>query len=396
LKLHLEAPDGDVIALDYDHLANKLEGLPTAPKKFGIFDKHARHKDKAPRVLKVQMGLACNYSCSYCLQSLEIVNDDVSKLDDAQQFIAQLDTWIEGEPEKLEFWGGEPFVYWPKLKVLVPTIKKRFPNASVTIITNGSVLNQEKIDFIVEHDIGIAISHDGPGQVANRGPDPFQDPEKMKWITELARVRQGNMSFNCVLTRGNFDFKAIEDWIQGYFDFPVQVGLEGVVNVYDAGTLLGSGGIQKDELTELSNEMFYYLATSENTGVTHKADRFIQSLYEERPITAVGQKCGMDRPDQLAVDLKGNVQTCQNTGAKGKHKIGHVDDFDNIELDTATHFSDRPECLACPVVQLCAGSCMYLEGQYFVQSCKNEFAYNMAYFRAALFKLTGRVLKEIT
>lgn len=74
-----------------------------------------------------------------------------------------------------------------------------------------------------------------------------------------------------------------------------------------------------------------------------------------RPIEALGQKCGMDSPDAIAVDLRGNVMTCQNTGAKDAHKIGHVADFDAIALDTATHFAFRPECISCPVVQLCKG-----------------------------------------
>jgi hypothetical protein len=39
--------------------------------------------------------------------------------------------------------------------------------------------------------------------------------------------------------------------------------------------------------------------------------------------------------------------TCQNTGAKGVHKIGHVADFDAIALDTATHFAFREECMSC-------------------------------------------------
>ena len=89
------------------------------------------------------------------------------------------------------------------------------------------------------------------------------------------------------------------------------------------------------------------------------------SIQRQRPIEALGQKCGMDQPDAIAVDLRGNVMTCQNTGAKGAHKIGHVADFDAIALDTATHFAFREECMACPVVQLCKGSCMFLEGEFF-------------------------------
>ena len=80
----------------------------------------------------------------------------------------------------------------------------------------------------------------------------------------------------------------------------------------------------------------------------------------------------------------------------GVHKIGHVEAFDEIALDTATHFAFRDECMSCPVVQLCKGSCMFLEGDFFAQSCANEFAFNMGIMMAAIWHLTGEVLVEIT
>ena len=401
--IKLQDQDGDTHTVQYNSHTSELHGIDLPPPERNdwqeaprVAPNHPGSKSPAPRVLKVQMGLACNYSCSYCLQSLEVVNDAVTLLEDARQFIEQLNSWLEGTPEQIQFWGGEPFVYWAKLKVLVPHLKERFPDAGIVIITNGSVLDQEKVDFIVDHDINIGISHDGPGHKKVRGPDPFEDPEKLGWIQELVRRHPGSVSFNAVLSRGNADFRAIEAYIQSFFDLRVQVNLEGVVNVYDAATLLGSGGLTDEERTELSNGMFKYLVEVDNPGVEQTVNRFLDTLFDQRPLTAVGQKCGMDRPDMLAVDLKGNVQTCQNTGSKGKHKIGHVSDFESVELDTATHFSYRPDCLKCPLVQLCRGSCMYLEGQYFEQSCKNEFAFNMAFFRAAFLHLTGKVAVEVT
>jgi len=103
----------------------------------------------------------------------------------------------------------------------------------------------------------------------------------------------------------------------------------------------------------------------------------------------------MDREDTIAFDLRGNVMTCQNTGAQGVHKIGHVADFDGIALDTATHFAFREECMSCPVVQLCKGSCMFLEGEFFKQSCANEFAFNFGVMMAAVWHLTGMVVVEL-
>ena len=74
------------------------------------------------------------------------------------------------------------------------------------------------------------------------------------------------------------------------------------------------------------------------------------------------------------------------------HRIVYVADFDAIALNTATHFAFRPECMACPVVQLCKGSCMFLEGDFFAQSCANEFAFNFGIMLASVWHLTGMVV----
>ena len=171
---------------------------------------------------------------------------------------------------------------------------------------------------------------------------------------------------------------------------------EGVVNVYDAATLLGAGRLEESDLHSLRRSLFESLATDPGSfGLDKRLRDFLTSLRTRRPIEALGQKCGMDREDTIAVDLRGNVMTCQNTGAKGEHTIGHVDDFDAIALNTATHFAFRDECMSCPVVQLCKGSCMFLEGDFFKQSCANEFAFNMGIMMAAVWHLTGMVVVEV-
>ncbi len=87
-----------------------------------------------------------------------------------------------------------------------------------------------------------------------------------------------------------------------------------------------------------------------------------------------------------------NFVSSSDARLKGEHKIGHVAEFDAIALDTATHFAFREECMSCPVVQLCKGSCMFLEGEFFKQSCANEFAFNMGVLMAAVWHLTGMVV----
>ena len=400
--LSMQARDGSESLIRYNPHTSEIEGitLPDAPEReWSVAPRVTKTaplgKSQRPRTLKIQMGLSCNYACSYCNQATQINDATVSTLGDVERFLAQLETWIEAAPERIELWGGEPFVYWAKLKSLVPALHARFSEARFSIITNGSLLGRERLDFIARYDIGIGLSHDGPGQHV-RGPDPLEDPEKRRWIETLLAERPGKVSINTVLTRKNHSLEAIATWFRERLGPDVPLSLEGVVNTYDAATLLGSGAFDEDDLRHLSDEVFYPLANDPNAfGLGERLNGFIRSLVDRRPVTALGQKCGMDRADDIAVDLMGNVMTCQNTGAKGAHKIGHVEAFEEIALDTATHFAFRPECMACPVVQLCKGSCMFLEGEFFAQSCRNEYAYNLGILRAALYHLTGLMLVRV-
>ena len=403
--LTMRARDGAEHLIRYNPHTSEIDGIklahaPDAPEREWsvaprVTKANPLGKSRHPRTLKIQMGLSCNYACSYCNQAFQISDATVSTLGDVERFLTQLDIWLQAPPEKIELWGGEPFVYWAKLKRLVPALAARFPEARFSIITNGSLLNREKLDFIARHDIGIGLSHDGPGQHL-RGPDPLEDPEKRSWIETLLEEREGQVSINTVLSRENHNLAEIANWFRDRFGDDVPLSLEGVVNTYDAATLLGFGAFDEGDLRHLSDEVFYTLANDPSAfGLGERLREFTRSLIDHRPITALGQKCGMDQEDQIAVDLLGNVMTCQNTGAKGVHRIGHVGAFAETALDTATHFAFRPNCMACPVVQLCKGSCMFLEGEFFAQSCRNEYAYNLGILRAALYHLTGLMLARV-
>ena len=63
-------------------------------------------------------------------------------------------------------------------------LHKKYPEAKFSVITNGSLINQEIIDFIQKYNFSVSISHDGIGQ-KTRGPDPLEDTDKKKWLFKL-------------------------------------------------------------------------------------------------------------------------------------------------------------------------------------------------------------------
>lgn len=409
--LHCRADTGEVVRFFYNPHTSELvdeDGDAAIPEAVAppfrdaprISPAAPGRKSSAPATLKIQLGLRCNYTCSYCNQASEIESATITKTADADVFLRRLDEWLTGVPTRVEFWGGEPFLYFAKLKRLVPELKRRFPDAEFDIVTNGSLIDAEIIAFIERYDILIAVSHDGPAQF-RRGPDPFDDPARAHGLRELWRRRgpRGRMTFNVVLSGSNADVGKTRAWfVDKVGDENVALSTEGVVTVYDTGTLKDSGRLTPEQYQALRDsivEVFRAGNAHHYQNIHRRADDFLDSLCQRRPAAALGQKCGMDRDDELAVDLSGQVMTCQNTGAKGKHGIGSVFDMKNVELDTAWHWSHRECCNYCPVLQLCKGSCMYLEGDLFAQSCENEYHYNTAILAGIVKQATGLNLERI-
>src|SRR3954471_10435285 len=217
-----EAPDGTPVTLRYWPHSSTLTDDTGSPL---LRDGAGHHFAAAERVspstpgwksaqvhtLKIQLGLRCNYSCSYCNQSSSIAEATISRTADADEFLERLDAWLESTPERIEFWGGEPLVYFAKLKRLVPALRMRFPKAVLFMVSNGSLIDEQVMEFIERWDLHVAISQDGPGQHL-RGPDPFEDPELAASLRELWRRRKGRMHFHAVLTPANADIAAARAW----------------------------------------------------------------------------------------------------------------------------------------------------------------------------------------
>ena len=405
------SPDDQEVRLHYrPHGSELLDGqgepllLDAAPQAFAEVDRVSPNapggKSRRVATLKIQLGLRCNYGCSYCNQASAVADASVTRTADVDAFLERLPMWLQGAPQRIEFWGGEPLLYFAKLRRLVPALRSRYPAATFTLVTNGSLLDAEILAFFDTWDLHVAVSHDGPGQHL-RGPDPFEHPRTAHWLRTLwhRRGRTGHARFNVVLTPANADIAATRAWfVQRLQDEDVEVDVEGVVSVYDERTLHGPGAWTEEDYHRLHDS----IATGFESGVAlryasvrEKARDFVRSLQHQRPGSALGQKCGMDQPDQLAVDLQGQVMTCQNTGARGRHHLGQVEAMESVRLATATHWSHRECCSHCPVVQLCRGGCMFLQGAHFAQSCLNEYRFNLAILDGVLRSVTGLRLQRV-
>jgi uncharacterized protein len=396
--------DNGFVFEDHDRIkASAGQGSVSVP-----FDKYTGlKKSKLVRVLKIQLGLSCNYSCNYCSQRFVERADETSKKD-VDTFMKKIESleFNENPGLNIEIWGGEPLVYIKTIFPLVAALQKKFikweNKPRFSMITNGSLLTDEICDWLYNNQFIVSISHDGPGQSV-RGPDPFVDPDKKDTVLRFYRrmKKQGRISFNSMLNVNNMSRKVISDWFRDFTgDQDVGLGEGGIIDAYDADGLKNALSTKKDHFlfrqTAL-NDIFQNDGDIGFRGILGKIDGFTNAVLTHQSAQNLAQKCGMDDENVLAVDLRGNVITCQNVSAVStsmngmQHMGGNIANIDAVSIKTSTHWRNRPDCAACPVLHICQGACMFLDGDFWETSCNNAFSDAIPLFALSIYKITGYI-----
>ena len=386
----------------FDSAGEKVAVKPYAEQDFSKAKEHNAisqqnpGRKKSPKKLKISFGLQCNYSCSYCSQ--KFIERPGSEKDRVAKFLANVDKWVTDEPHRVEFWGGEPLVYFKQVKPLAEGLRTKWPNASFGMVTNGSLLTDEIVDWLYDMGFSVGLSHDGPGQKF-RGPDPLDDPEKRRVILRMAdKFLPYRMSFNAMLHAKQFRRKPVQEYFDAFLEGRDYVIGEGeIITAYDPDGLADSFQTA-EEHWEARRVALIEIERGEinRFGVMNRRPReWINSWGNERPIKTIGVSCDMDMETSMTVDLSGNVLTCQNASAVStapngrSHLIGHVSNLENVRLTTGRHWSTRDNCAKCPIVQQCRGTCMFLEDEIHDVSCDNAFTDYIPFFAYSFERATG-------
>lgn len=401
-KLIWQDSGEDVIAQKAVAHASVQKTSPTNPVK----------KIVSLKKIKIQMGFACNYTCNYCSQN----NQRSFQKDTAQEtlakvpaFLNKMTTWFDGGTDglgagvKLEFWGGETLLYWTAVEKMAGELRAKYPNIGLALFTNGSIVTKAMADSALKMRLHFIVSHDGPTFTEDRAKDPFDIPqlcENLKYLFNVLNP-ENLISFNATISPKNFSLLTIRKYIAdklGVADPKVVKVTYDLATPYDASGMnyvsdpLRRQALINDLFTDMLKQYPFDLSVGMVDVFLHD---FFESITTVRSADSVGQKCSMDLPTSVAVDIDGNVLTCQNVTAKGGHKIGHVDDFSEASLDTAYHWSTRKECVQCPVVQICRGSCMFLKDKLWEGACDQHFTWGLAYLSLALYLQTNHHLIKI-
>lgn len=110
----------------------------------------------------------CNFSCKYC--QTKTANPQDMNIEVATRVLKYLFD-VRTNSVNLEFQGGEPLLNWDTVKFMVENAREinvTGKDLRIGLVTNGTYLDEAKINFLLDNKVNICISLDGPQEVHDK------------------------------------------------------------------------------------------------------------------------------------------------------------------------------------------------------------------------------------
>jgi uncharacterized protein len=314
--------------------------------------------------LFLMMGIACNFNCRYCMQHPLLTKPVCGPRLSPQviDFLLNLPPFDESNPENrynMTCYGGEPLLYWDLVKQVVELLEPT-GKFNIGMVSNGSLLTDEKVDYMSEHKMGYTLSNDGPRTAELRGRNVLEEPEIVRLLNRIP-----HWTIESVLTARNYNLpENLAYWkSKGIDSDHIQLDL-----VQDTGglpsdlTTFDLGGFQKI-MDGVEERLYQSLINNTPTPEMGIANGYIwrmrAAINNEEVLNQ--PKCGVGY-GQLNFDLEGNCYLCHNCSTR----IGTVKDSEQVLIEAYKKydpFTTGPECQACSVLATCGGGCLLVSAE---------------------------------
>lgn len=335
--------------------------------------KYVKHLvDRCINDVTLQITRDCNFSCRYCLfaSNSQVERAHEKKhmtLDIAKCAIDYMYSHSSDMQEvRVSFYGGEPLMNFPIIEKAVQYAEKLFKTKPVkySMTTNGSLLNDSIVQFLVKYHFHITISLDGISEIQN---------------SHRKFLATGNNTFDVVYNNVLYIKNNYLDYFKNYVTFnPVLFKDESLDEAYQ---------VFKNLEIPINKVFFRYANLSGidyiNSGlITQSSSSEVAKLYEEsanRPLTSAfknkstipcvwhhggpcipGVKC-------LFVDINGVFYPCEKIIENSGLSIGSIET--GINIDKVNKFINIgkltehrcKKCWAIRFCDMCISSCIDID-----------------------------------
>lgn len=349
-------------------------------------DTRFNYNTKNIKFVRISLGTACNYRCKYCLESQHDKRPVKVFVDEIINNIIKSGIRVD-LIERIDFWGGEPLLYWDCIKSLVDGFEQIGFVGIFTFTTNGSLFTDQIADFCIKHKIHAIFSHDGPTFTKYRYKKDWLDDENIR--KQVLRMHQHDLA-NTYIVVGphNNDFNEIIKYFESKFGRKVKMCWSRPLRVYSRDDYFFDFYKNKQAVNKLTEQ--YYLGIKSNneyfTNCIRHKNEFMERLLRNAP-----EKCSYglrsltcDPRDSIIINNKGELIPCANTTIYNKTIGGDICNLSQAYITIPSQHVNRKRCLKCLYRVACGGLCTNINDTTHMYVCYSTKPYFKALFRAAI------------
>jgi His-Xaa-Ser system radical SAM maturase HxsB len=275
----------------------------------------------------------CNQNCTYCHAMAKAENAKDTDMDEVTAD-KTLD-FIFHSPSKnikIEFQGGEPLLNFEIVKYIISKAKllnkKYCKKLDFALSTNLTLMNDEILDFLIEHEVSITTSLDGPKELHDKNRPSGSGSsyeETVKWIRKIKENYQ--IDAMPVITKNSLPFwkEIVDEYVELDSDFVW------IKPIHKVGTAVKNwenvGYNAKDFLDFWKKSLDYIMELN-------KEGKKIKEIFTTILLKKILKKeslnfCCLQSPcgaaiGQLAYDEKGDIYVCDEARQEEMFKLGNV------------------------------------------------------------------------
>lgn len=334
----------------------------------------------------IVVTLRCNMNCVYCHASSVPASEKHYDMD--KETAEKTVDFIFQSPNnniRIEFQGGEPLLNWPVVKRIIEYAeeknKKAKKDMKLTIVTNFTEMDEEKMDYLISHGVDICTSLDGPKELHdyNRiytGGSNYD--QVVRWIRRFKEEyrKRGitNLKMNALvtLTRKSLDYpwEIVDEYVNLEMD---DIHLRFLNNLGIASKAWSRINYTCEEYLDFWKKSVYYIEKLRKKG-NKLQERMVRTMVfkinEEFDPNYLDLRspCGA-AIGQLVYDYDGRIYTCDEARMIGEDlfMIGDVkkDSYPDVvtcdkacavvnasinDMYMCNECAYKPYCGICPVI----------------------------------------------
>jgi len=293
----------------------------------------------------------CNLRCTYCYLPHDPISMSLHTAKGCIDALFASAIKYQSKVVQIKYAGGEPLMEWERVlevsKYARELSDKHFIGLDELIITNGTLLDSEKLKIIKELGINLIISYDGYSSDTRIYSNGKSSNNDVLQSIQLALQHEIKPNISMVVNNRNID------GLESFIEFLQKESLNFKIGLARTNAYSKDGILQEDTIISGMQKIFKVIEDNPNSIP-------IDDIFDEMSLKANNRACGAGE-NYLVFNVDGSIAKCQMQINKPVATYQDSDPVAKIQEDTelvrSFDIDTIDECKECYIRYYCKGGC---------------------------------------